>query len=46
VVAVNPGGVVTDAVNTVQQTVATNTGGGTTGNTGGTPSIGSCRARR
>jgi hypothetical protein len=37
--------VVTNAVNTVQQTV-TNTGNGTTGNTGGTPSIGSCRARR
>jgi hypothetical protein len=41
-VVVNPGGVVTNAVNTVQQ-VVTHTGG-TTGSTGGGPSIGACHA--
>ena len=53
VVAVNPGGAVTNAVNTVQhqiQTMTSNGGGGTAGGTtggttGGTPSIsGACRS--
>jgi hypothetical protein len=41
-VVVNPGGTVTRVIDTVQQVVTK--GGGTTGNTGGAPSIGSCHA--
>jgi hypothetical protein len=46
VVAVNPGGVVSSAVDTIQQVrPATNAGGTNAGSTGGGPSLGgSCRS--
>jgi hypothetical protein len=42
-VVVNPGGAVTNAVNTVQQ-IVTNTGSTQHSTGGGTPSIGACHA--